>query len=89
METFLSKKPQPTTIKNSRKHFNELLSEGLDKNQSQMAIFELDELFVEVLYCEDIRKAARILRSNQQPVVDNVSREWFKTGDDKLNQNLS
>jgi len=39
-------------------------------------------------YCEDIQKAARILRNNHQPVADSVSREWFKTGDDKLNQNL-
>lgn len=53
-----------------------------------MDIFELAELFVEELYREDIQKAARILRSNQQPVADNVSRKWFKAGDDKLNQNL-
>ena len=34
-----------------------------------MDIFELAELFVEELYCEDIQKAARILRSNQQPML--------------------
>lgn len=49
-----------------------------------MDIFELAELFVEELYSEDIQKAARILRSNQAPVVDNASKEWFKTGEHKL-----
>lgn len=48
-----------------------------------MDIFELAELIVKELNCKDIQKAARILRNHQQPV-----REWFETGDDKLNQNL-
>lgn len=43
-----------------------------------MDIFEIAELFVEELDCEGIQKAARILRSNQQPVADGVSRELFK-----------
>lgn len=43
---------------------------------------------MEELYREEIQKSARILRSNQQALADKISREWFETEDDKINQNL-
>lgn len=83
-ELFYEKKTT-SDFNKSWRHFKVLLSDGLHQSKWQLIILHLDELIVEELYYKEIQKSARILRNSQQVVADNVSKELFKTGDDKIN----